>query len=260
MVHSNNMNDMGGLRKLMPITHLSFLVACLAIAGVPPFAGFFSKEAILHAAHESNPIIYYLALFTSLLTAFYMFRLYFSIFWNKESHAHSDGHGEGTWSMKLPLIILTIASILVGFIPFSHFVSSDGKMLESHLDIMFSILPVSLGFIGIGLAAFMYFRKNEKPEQLAASLGSVYTWIKNKFYIDELYLFVTKKIIFNLIGRPAAWIDKNIIEGFYVLTGLVTAEFSSTIKGWQSGNVQGYALYFLGGIMGLAILIMYVLN
>jgi NADH-quinone oxidoreductase subunit L len=259
MVHSNEMKDMGGLKKLMPITHASFLIACLAIAGIPPFAGFFSKEAILHAAHHNHPGFYYIALFTSMLTAFYMFRLYFNIFWNKESHHHSN-HGEGTWSMKLPLIILGIASILVGFIPFSHYVSSDGAGLETHLDLLFSVAPVSLAVLGILAAMYLYMKPSNKPNALAQSLGSAYIWAKNKFYIDEIYLFITKRILFNLIGKPAAWIDKNVVDGFYSLTAMVTAEFSNTIKGWQSGNVQAYAIYFLGGILALSTLLMYVLK
>ena len=100
LVHSNEMKDMGGLRKLMPITHIAFLVACLAIAGVPPFAGFFSKEEILSAAWQNNSIIYYIGLITSGITAFYMFRLYFSIFWSKQVNSqfttHSS-HSEGTF-------------------------------------------------------------------------------------------------------------------------------------------------------------------
>src|SRR6478735_2394148 len=91
-IHSNELKDMGGLRKYLPITHITFLIACLAIAGVPPFAGFFSKEEILLAAYQHNPTIYWIALITSGLTAFYMFRLYFSIFWNKEHHAHVEHH------------------------------------------------------------------------------------------------------------------------------------------------------------------------
>lgn len=260
MVHSNEMEDMGGLRKLMPITHISFLIACLAIAGIPPFAGFFSKEAILHAAHHNHVGIYYVALFTSMLTAFYMFRLYFNIFWNKESNHHHNEHGEGTWSMKLPLIILAIASILVGFVPFSTYVSSDGKGLESHLDILFSIAPVTLAIIGISFAAYLYLKPSNKPEALAKSLGAGFTWAKHKFYIDEIYLFITKQILFNLVGKPAAWIDKNLVDGFYSLTAIVTSEFSNTIKGWQSGNVQAYAMYFLGGILALSALLMYALN
>lgn len=263
MVHSNDMTDMGGLRKHMPITHLSFLIACLAIAGIPPFAGFFSKEGILHAAHETHPAIYYLALFTSMLTAFYMFRLYYNIFWSKEAAHHDDhghGHGEGDWTMKLPLVILAIASMGAGLLPFGEFVSANGLPMEEHLDIAFSILPVALALTGIGLATWMYKTKNDKPDQLAASLGGIYTAARSKFYIDEIYLFITKKVIFNLIGRPAAWIDKNIIDGFYQLIALITAEFSSTIKGWQSGQIQSYALYFIGGILGMALLLIYVLN
>jgi NADH-quinone oxidoreductase subunit L len=89
-VHSNEMKDMGGLRKSMPITHITFLIACLAIAGFPFLSGFFSKEEILLAAYQHNAAIYWIALFTSGLTAFYMFRLYFSIFWNREHLAHSE--------------------------------------------------------------------------------------------------------------------------------------------------------------------------
>ena len=113
LIHSNEMKDMGGLRKYMPITHITFLVACLAIAGIPPFAGFFSKEEILLAAYHSNKLVYGVALFTSGLTAFYMFRLYFSIFWRQEPSPESLTRlitGEGTFSMKLPLIILGICT------------------------------------------------------------------------------------------------------------------------------------------------------
>src|SRR5436190_1233275 len=124
IVHSNEMKDMGGLRKFMPITHITFLVACLAIAGVPPLAGFFSKEEILFAAWQHNRAVYIIGLITSGITAFYMFRLYFSIFWNKKSELH-DVHGEGSLSMKLPLIILALGTVLVGFIPFSNFISAD---------------------------------------------------------------------------------------------------------------------------------------
>jgi len=109
LVHSNDMKDMGGLRKLMPITHLSFLIACLAIAGVPPFAGFFSKEEILTAAYASNKAIYGIGLFVAALTAFYMFRLYFSVFWKREASVH-DHHGEGSISMKIPLIVLAVCT------------------------------------------------------------------------------------------------------------------------------------------------------
>ena len=255
-IHSNEMKDMGGLRKYLPITNLSFLVACLAIAGIPPFAGFFSKEEILLAAHNSNQIVYWVALFTSGLTAFYMFRLYFSIFWNKPTEVHNH-HGEGPFSMKFPLVILAILSVLAGVIPFGKFVTADKKILESHFDPMFSIAPVAFGIIGILLAMWMYKRESARAEKLSQSLGGVYKAAYKKFYIDEIYLFITQKIIFNLIGRPAAWIDKNIVDGLMNGIANATASVSGFIKGIQSGKVQSYAIYFFGGIVALAVVFLY---
>jgi NADH-quinone oxidoreductase subunit L len=255
-VHSNDMKDMGGLRKLLPITHITFLIACLAIAGVPPFAGFFSKEEILLAAYHENKLIYLLALITSGVTAFYMFRLYFSIFWNK-SNMHPL-HGEGTLTMKIPLLFLAVCSISAGFIPFTHYITSDGAALANHFDITFAVLPVGLGIAGIALAAWLYKSANQKPDTIANTLGGLYTAAYKKFYIDEVYLFITKKIIFQLIGKPAAWIDKNIIDGAVNLSATITEQTAIAIKGFQSGKVQQYALIFFGSIIGIAVFFIYV--
>ncbi len=256
LVHSNEMKDMGGLRKFMPVTHICFLIACLAIAGVPPLAGFFSKEEILLAAYQNNKIIYAIALFTSALTAFYMFRLYFSIFWKKDAHLH-DHHGEGTLSMKIPLILLAVCSILAGFVPFSSLVSTDGAVLETHINVAFSTAPVLLALGGIFLAGFLYKKENDKPQKIADSFGGLYKAAYRKFYVDEVYLFITKKIIFNFIGRPAAWIDKNIVDGLMNTIASVTTKISEWIKGLQSGKVQHYALYFFGGIVTLTVIFIY---
>lgn len=184
-IHSNDMKDMGGLRKFLPITHFTFLIACLAIAGVPPFAGFFSKEEILLAAYHGNKAIYYIALITSGLTAFYMFRLYFNIFWSKPHHAHGEHHGEGGFVMMLPLILLSIGAAAAGFISFGEFVSTDGKPLESHFHLQFSIAPVALGLAGILAAMWLYGKQNDKPAKIAASLGGIYKAAYHKFYIDD---------------------------------------------------------------------------
>ncbi|MDQ6814139.1 MAG: NADH-quinone oxidoreductase subunit L, partial [Bacteroidota bacterium] len=263
LVHSNDMRDMGGLRKVMPVTHISFLIGCLAIAGIPPFAGFFSKEEILMAAFESNKAVYVLALFTAGLTAFYMFRLYFSIFWNKDSplamsREDSAHHSEGTFSMKLPLIILSICATAAGLVPFSQYVTANGAPMNTHLNILFSLTPVSASVIAILFAAKLYKRENEKPGKIAASIAGLYTVVVRKFYIDELYRFITKKIVFNLIGRSAAWIDRKLIDGCINGMGQVTAATSNVIKGLQSGRVQNYALYFFAGIAGLAVVFIYV--
>ncbi|MEP7278723.1 MAG: NADH-quinone oxidoreductase subunit L [Bacteroidota bacterium] len=263
MVHSNEIKDMGGLRKLMPVTHGCFLIACLAIGGIPPFSGFFSKEEILAAAYHANGFIYGLSLFVSGLTAFYMFRLYFSIFWNT-GHAPATGaeadhapHGEGTTTMKLALILLALITLLAGFIPFSTYITADGAPLQTSVHLAFSIAPVALALTGIALAGILYKTKNERPLKIAAALGGIYRSAYRKFYIDEIYLFITKKIIFNGIGRPAAWIDKNIVDGLMNGIAAATAAIAAGIKGIQSGKIQNYTLYFFAGIAGLAVMLIY---
>lgn len=257
LVHSNEMKDMGGLRKLMPVTHIAFLVGCLAIAGVPPFSGFFSKEEILLAAYHINKLVYGIALFTAALTSFYMFRLYFSIFWKRDAQVHANHHGEGTMSMKLPLVLLAILATVAGMVPFAGFVSSDGAALETHMDISFSIAPVVLSLVAIGIAASMYKTENEKPAKMAAAFGGLYRAASRKFYMDELYLFITKKILFPLVGQPIAWIDRNIVDGLMNGLAKLTASVAESIKGLQSGRVQAYALYFFGGVAALAVLFIY---
>jgi len=256
-IHSNEMNDMGGLRKYLPITHVTFLIACLAIAGIPPFAGFFSKEEILLAAWQQNTTIYWVALFTSGLTAFYMFRLYFSIFWNKEHQPHGEHHGEGGFAMMLPLVLLAVGAAAAGFIPFGNFVSSDGKAFESTFHLKFSIAPVMLGLIGIFTAMWLYKKQNNKPDKIAASLYGLYKAAYHKFYFDEMYLFITKKVLFNLVGKPAAWFDKNVVDGMINATGNTTQMISKKIKGMQSGKVQQYAAYFLVAAITMAVLFIY---
>lgn len=257
VVHSNNMKNMGGLRRLMPVTHICFLVGCLSIAGLPPFSGFFSKEEILTAAYHSGKAIYGLALFTAMLTSFYMFRLYFRIFWSRPTEIQ-DAHGEGTASMKFPLIILAVCATAAGLVPFSSFVTADGRALNAHPDLLFSILPVAISVFAIALAAALYKTENDKPAKLRAALGGLYRAAQHRFYIDECYLFITRKIIFPLIGEPIAWIDRNVVDGMIDVTADITSRFAVMIKRVQSGRVQQYALCFFGGIAALALLFIYV--
>ena len=265
-VHSNEMKDMGGLRKLLPLTHGCFLIACLAIAGIPPFSGFFSKEDILLAAWHANKFVYGIGLFTSGLTAFYMFRLYFSVFWGRplreaDGHPLPGGgghHGEAPFTMKLPLVILALGALLAGFVPFSRLVTYDGRPQEPHGIGIFAIAPVALAIIGMLIAGYLYRKESDRPGKTAAALGGLYRFAYHKFYIDEVYSFITKKIIFNLIGRPAAWIDRNIVDGLMNLLATITARISAGIKGFQSGKIQDYALYFFAGIAGLTVLFIYI--
>ncbi len=135
-VHSNEMSAMGGMRKYMPVTHITFLVACLAIAGIWPLSGFFSKDEILTACFAFSPLMGWVMTGIAGLTAFYMFRLYYGIFWgkeNKELHAHHTPH-EAPATMTVPLVVLAVITCVAGFIPFGDFISSDGEAYTIHLD------------------------------------------------------------------------------------------------------------------------------
>jgi NADH-quinone oxidoreductase subunit L len=159
--------------------------------------------------------------------------------------------------MKIPLIILSGGAVFAGFFPFAHLITANGLPLETSIDPRSAIFPVTLATAGILLARRMYRKQNELPQKMASSLRGLYAPAYKKFYIDEIYLFITKKIIFNLIGKPAAWIDKNIVDGGMNLLATITAKISELIKGLQSGKVQNYALYFFSGIIGLALLFIY---
>ena len=255
-VHSNYMTDMGGLRKYLPITHITFLIACLTIAGIPPLSGFFSKDEILAAAFHSNKLLFGVEYAVAGLTAFYMFRLYFSVFWGKETHYHQTPH-EAPATMTIPLIILAIGAAVSGFIPFNKLVTSDGKILESEIELVIAIPSVLIGLLGIGIAYIMYSKESLIPDKMAATFKYGYKWAFNKFYIDELYLFVTKKIIFRYISEPVAWFDRHIIDATMNMIASVTQVVSFRIRGFQSGQLQKYAFVFISGAIMLAILFIY---
>ena len=255
-VHSNELKDMGGLRKYMPITNITFLIAALAIAGVPPFAGFWSKDEILVAAFHHDKLIYYVGLLVAGLTAFYMFRLYFGIFWSKDTKYHHTPH-ESPLSMSVPLMILAFLSITVGFIPFSEFVTADKMGFEAHLNYPLAAVAVGVGAVGIILSWIFYKKENDLAQKWANGFGMLYKWASNKFYFDEIYLFVTKKIIFNLIAAPIAKFDKKIVDGTMEGIGNKTVLLAQKIKGLQSGRVQDYALFFVGGIVVITMVFIY---
>ncbi len=256
-IHSNELKDMGSLRKYMPITHITFLIAALSIAGFPGFAGFFSKDEILAAAFENNMLIYVSSVLVAGLTAFYMFRLYFGIFWGKETQYKHTPH-ESPLTMTIPLVFLAFMSIAGGYIPFSEYISADRMPFEGHLDLSLAAIATSLGLIGIILAYVFYKKENNLPEKFAHAFGVFYKWTFHKFYFDEIYLFVTKKIIFGIVAFSASWFDKYIVDGTMVGIGNVTVAVSNKIKGLQSGKVQDYAMAFVGGSVVIAMVIFYI--
>ncbi len=255
-VHSNYLKDMGGLRKYMPLTHITFLIAALSIAGFPGFAGFFSKDEILVAAFEHNKLIYFIGVFVAGLTAFYMFRLYFGIFWGKETtYAHTPH--ESPKSMTIPMLFLAFMSIAAGYIHFSEYVTADHQSFEAHLNLPLAAVAVGVGLLGIFLAFLFYKKESVLPDKFSHAFGNLYKWAYHKFYFDELYLFVTKQIIFKRISAPFAWFDRHIVDGAMNLIGNSTVAASKSVKGLQSGKVQDYAFAFIAGVVILAMIFMY---
>jgi NADH-quinone oxidoreductase subunit L len=264
LIHSNEIRDLGGLRKRMPLTHFCFLIACLAISGIPPFSGFFSKEEILFAASRSSTLVFLLGLISSGLTSFYMFRLYYSIFWRIpvpvgqiSSSFGNRASAEAPASMRIPLVILVVCTAVSGFLPFGEWISSDGAGLARSFHLLFSVLPVSIAGIGLYTATVLFKKQNDRPARFAAALGAFYRAIHQKLYFDEVWLFITRKIIFNLIGRPAAWIDQHIVDGLINGVAWLASQISGWIRGFQSGKVQLYTLYFFAGIGALAVVFIY---
>ncbi len=258
-VHSNVLQDMGGLRKYLPITHITFLIAALAIAGVPPFAGFFSKDEMLVAAYQNNQLLFWIGWIVAGLTAFYMFRLYFGIFWGKERVYKHTPH-ESPLSMTLPLMFLAIMSAIAGFIPFSQFVSPDFVAYSTHLHWNIASMSVGIGLFGIIMAWILYKKETSIPATISTAFGFLYRWTYNKFYFDELYLFITRKIIFKRIAQPFAWFDRNVVDGTMNLIGNSTVAISIKIKGMQSGKVQDYAFTFVSGVVITVMVFIYFMN
>ncbi len=255
-VHSNEITDMGGLRKFLPVTNLTFLIACLTIAGIPPFSGFFSKDEILVAAFHSSKILFAIEYIVAGLTAFYMFRLYYGIFWGKNTHYHHTPH-EAPKVMTIPLMILAFGSVFAGFLPFHDLVTSDGKGFESHIDWMIAIPSVLIGVVGIAIATIMYKKETAIPDKIAVSAKHLYKWAHRKFYMDEVYLFVTRKIIFRYISVPVAWFDLHIVDGTMNGIAGMTQYTAYAIKGLQSGKLQQYAYVFISGTIILVLIFVY---
>ena len=253
-VHSNENTAMHGLHKYMPICSIAFLIGCLAISGIPPFAGFFSKDEILVACYEKNLLWGLWMALVAGMTAFYMFRIYFLIFfWDKhETPEGSHEPHEAPWTMTLPLIILSVVSCVAGFVPAGDLVTWDGKPLHTHTEWPVAISSICVALVGIGLAYKLYFKKNDLPERMKNSCLGLWTAAYHRFYMDEMYQFITHKVIFQGICKPIAWFDRHIIDGTMNLFADVTNSASFAIRKLQSGSIQGYVFVYLIGALLLA--------
>lgn len=259
-VHSNEMSAMGGLRKYMPITHITFLIACLAIAGIPPFSGFFSKDEILTACFAYSPFMGWIMTAIAAMTAFYMFRLYFGIFWgteNKELHAKHTPH-EAPLTMTVPLVFLALVTCAAGFIPFGNFVSADGQSYDIHLDWNVAGTSIVIAVVSIALATYIYMGERQPvANAIQEKFRNLHRWAYKRFYLDEVYQYVTHHIIFAHISKPIAWFDRHIVDGFFDFLAWGTNALGFQIRGLQGGAVQKYAYAFFIGILVLLLIFIF---
>ena len=255
-VHTNDLREMGGLRQKLPVTHGTFLIACLAIAGIPPLSGFFSKDEILAAAWDSGHyLVFAVAMMVAGLTAFYMFRLYFMTFWS-EPHSRERLHHahESPGNMLFALVMLAIPSVAAGFIPLGHFVHRG--TLEHHgLNWAIAGTALFFGLAGIFIAFVLYFRPNEIPARIVYGFGPFYRLVFCKFYIDELYLLITHRVVFRCISAPFNWFDRHCVDGFMDLTAQATRLAGQWLRNTATGHLQTYFLWVLGGTLALVLVV-----
>ncbi|MBD2084869.1 NAD(P)H-quinone oxidoreductase subunit 5 [Trichocoleus sp. ST-U3] len=304
---AQDMRMMGGLRKYMPITSLTFLIGTLAISGIPPFAGFWSKDEILGSAFGANPALWFVGWLTAGMTAFYMFRMYFRTFEGKfrghesgikqellgatkspqvefafgpgamdtrelsskahdshDDHGHSEYPHESPLTMTLPLIVLAVPSMLIGLVGtpfhnyFEEFIHAPGEPLTEVLEkatefdlTEFLIMggnSVGIALIGITLASLMYLRGKIDPAAIAAKIPFFYKLSLNKWYFDEIYdtLFVQGC---RRLARQVMEVDFRVVDGAVNFTGLATLLSGESLKYFETGRVQFYALIVFGAVL-----------
>jgi len=258
MHHKQDIFDIRMHRTLLPITFVTMLIATLAISGVPPFAGFFSKDAIMaHAFASGHYGIWLISTITALLTAYYMFRLFFTIFFGERE---KDLHRVNS-SMQLPLIVLAVGAALAGLLNLPHFLGGESQFSNwistpdkpIHLSIttewVLTMLNVTLSGVGI-LFAWKHFAHNPQPSSTQPSINNL---LLNKFYVDEAYETIFVNNIRRLSYFFSTIIDIQIISEIikrsssgYFRLGVITGRM-------QNGNVRFYALYMVAGIIGMSI-------
>ena len=283
-----DMRNMGGLRKKLPVTFWTMTAAVFAISGLFPFAGFFSKDAILAAtfAVPGGKILWAVGLITAGLTSFYMFRLWYMTFFGSprydESSAGHGSHGvhESPWAMLLPLVILGILSLVGGWIGWpaalgghdwiAHFLdpvfAGPGKMLpaaaptaaEDHLDRILAGASMLTALLGWWLADLMYRRKPQMADRAEQNAKPLYTLIWNKYWVDQIYGAVIVRPILvlsnNLLGRG---VESGIIDGANTAMTATASAASVGIRRMQSGNIRSYAGWLAAGAAAVLIVVLY---
>ncbi len=273
VIHSmggeQDITKMGGLSKHMRITYITFLIGCLAIAGIPPFSGFFSKDAILLSAFEQNKVIWALAVFAALMTAYYMFRLLFVTFSGKFRGTHEQEHHlhESPSAMTLPLIILAILAVIGGFVGVPHALGGHNEIaafLQPVIPVHEAAQPVSatteyalMGGVTlavIAVIAFAYMQNKNFTAKDNTGLGKV---LENKWYVDEIYEAVIVKPIENIGAFFSNIMEKKGIDGLVNGVGRAVNYGSRQIRLLQTGHVGTYVLLMVIGILVLFIVQMF---
>jgi NADH-quinone oxidoreductase subunit L len=268
---NQDMRSMGGLKKYIPVTFWTMTAATLAIAGIPPFAGFFSKDEILWKAYQTNWLYWFIGLVTAFLTAFYMFRLWYMTFFGEyrgeaPGHGHDDAHGHGPPHesppvMLVPLVILAVLSVVGGWIGirgvFEHFLAPvfSGEVSQAaseaaspgteSLLMLVSVIAAALGWF---LAYQLYYRRPELPARIAVALGSFYETVLHKYYVDEIYASVFVKPLIDGSTR-ILWhgIDQGVIDAAVNDSGHGARQVSDAARHMQSGNIRSYAGWVAAG-------------
>ena len=280
VIHALNgeqdMNKMGALRKRIPVTFWTMTMGVIAIAGIPPWAGFFSKDEILYQAFVStNPagkVVWFIGLVTAGLTSFYMFRLLFKTFFGEShveehghdahgDHGHSHGVHESPWIMLFPLVVLAILSFIGGWVgvpealwghnEIEHFLAPVFSGAESApvveaaghgTEIGLAVISVLTAFVGLGVAYFMYIMKPGTSKELTAKMKPVHALLENKFYVDEIYsaVILTPLMVVSRL-LLAGLVDKGVVNGVPAATSAGVRGLGSLTRRMQSGNIRSYA-------------------
>lgn len=278
-IGTNDIQKMGGLSKYMKITSITMLIGALSLSGIPPFSGFFGKDEVLISVFKAGEynyiyiILFFMALWTALLTAFFIFRLWFKTFTGEErgkfeGHRHSEEHHspfgklESPYTMIIPLIILGFFAIFSGltwYFGFSEFIYFGEK---EHAEI--NLIVISLGsifaFSGVGLAYIVYYKKSVSEEIFVSSSAKafLYKMLDKKYYMDDLYIGFAEKVVYGT-AKICDWFDRNIVDGITYAINDLTISASKTWRKIQNGLVQSYMAWIVFGIIALLILIKYVL-
>jgi NADH-quinone oxidoreductase subunit L len=259
-----DLRQMGGLRKYTPITFWTLMCAGVAIAGVPPFSGYHSKDAILSAAYQHAPWMYWVGVFTAGMTAFYVFRALFLCFFGEyrgphAEHGHDEhGHGEPHESppvMWIPLAVLAVLSLVGGYINIPRWLEPMFKPVEEAPGTEWTVyVSVATGLIGIALAYLFYVVAPGLPESIARTFSGPYRWVYNKYFVDEFYdSTVVNPVVDG--SRSLLWrtIDARVIDGAVNGIGQDARGIGGFLKLAQSGSIRSYAAWVvLGSILVIA--------